>query len=436
MDRYLETEMQSFTTHIDTSQFQDIELKETLTQMKDKRENWWEGIGPGGSISCRVLESGGTVLFGACDRIFYALSTEGEELWRFKTNGVVLEGCAASEELVFFGSADGNIYALEKVSGKELWRFKTKDKIVDNPIFHEGRVYMGGCLDQNFYCLEAETGKEIWRFHTKEGTVSVPLIIDDRIYCGYSDRNFYCLDMNGKVLWSYPISNTVAAWPAVHYKNHLYFGSWDCNLYCINMNGKLKWKFPVPHPAMRPHEWEGRIYFSCWDNNVYCLDAETGKLVWKFNCNGFPGGSFSVNNGTVFTGSTDNNIYAIDALTGKLKWRYPTNGMIVQVTTFNGRVYAGSWDCNLYCLSYGGKLLWKFHTSMSSPSKVIPPESNLSKTIEFTIQSEPTQEDKEHYQLHTLEPEESKSTYIKKSEYITKNIYKAKKFHTISDTEL
>jgi len=243
-------------------------------------------------------------------------------------------------------------------------------------------------MDQNFYCLDAKNGKEIWRFAMENGTVGNPAFYNNRIYCGYSDYNFYCLDMDGNMVWNFKCDKPISAWPPVVESERVYFGSWDCHMYCLDTDGNLKWKFSAPHPVMAPHYWDGKIYFGCWDNNVYCIDAENGDFIWKYGTNGFASGSFGISNNTVFTGSTDNNVYAIDAVKGKLLWKFKTNGMIIQMSVFDDRIYASSWDCNLYCIDKDGNLLWKFHTSLSSPSKITPPESMIAKTAEFVWQPE------------------------------------------------
>jgi len=48
------------------------------------------------------------------------------------------------------------------------------------------------------------------------------------------------------------------------------------------------------------------------------------------------------------------------------------------------RIYFGCWDCHLYCINTQGKLVWKFHTSLSHMSKVsLPPPKSTS--VQFTV---------------------------------------------------
>jgi len=368
-------------------QFGDVELLGTFMHMRDIRQNWWEGIGPGGTITGRIVVSDACVYFGACDNVFYCLDMYGKVKWTFKTTGVLLEGPAVSNDTVFFGSSDKNFYALDKKTGQEKWRYGAKGEIMDMPLYHEGRVYFG-CMDNKLHCLDADTGKEIWYFATRDMPVSVPLIVDNRIYCGYGDQNFYCLDMDGNIVWKFAAKNTVSAWPASCLDDRLFFGSWDCNLYCLDMSGNLLWKMPASHPVMAPKVHDGKVYVGSWDNNVYCVDPATGRVIWKTDIKGIASGAISVKDCRVFAGSSDNNIYALNAKTGKVVWKFPTNGFVAQNSVFGNRVYNGCWDCNLYCLDFDGNLVWKFQTSMSTPSKINPPERFVAKTAEIVWQNE------------------------------------------------
>jgi len=84
----------------------------------------------------------------------------------------------------------------------------------------------------------------------------------------------------------------------------------------------------------------------------------------------------------LYVGSYDNNVYAIDAGSGKLIWKFETNGFINYVGTHESGVYFGSWDCNLYCLDHNGRLKWKFRSSLAAPSSIAPPEANPAKSIQ------------------------------------------------------
>jgi outer membrane protein assembly factor BamB len=87
--------------------------------------------------------------------------------------------------------------------------------------------------------------------------------------------------------------------------------------------------------------------------------------VWKFKTEGIMLASSPVYwNGRIYTGSYDYNLYCMDAKTGELAWRFRTEGEVNALPFIDGgRVYFASKDQNVYCVdAKTGALLWKFRT--------------------------------------------------------------------------
>ena len=57
------------------------------------------------------------------------LSAEGiaspRTKWAFQTEGPIRGGAVVSGDTVYFGSADGNLYAVDKADGRLRWSFAT-----------------------------------------------------------------------------------------------------------------------------------------------------------------------------------------------------------------------------------------------------------------------------------------------------------------------
>lgn len=427
MDRYETGERVVSEATFDTSQFSDVNVHLMIMQHRNAAGvgSFWHSIGQGGSITAKALVSGGTVFIGSCDHNLYALTMEGKEKWRFSTKGPIQEGAVADERTVYIGSKDSVLYALDKETGEERWRFPTRGPITESPTLHKGRIYLPSD-DQTLYCIDAKTGREIWRFKGIAIIAAKPLIVNNKIYFGYEDKNFYCLSLEGKLLWKFQTQGLVGAWPAAFWQGKVYFGNFDKNMYCLDAeSGKLLWKKQFKAEVMAPYLWEGKLYAGCWDKNIYCLDAKTGEILWSFQTKDIATSYFEVKEGVCYAASFDHNVYAIDARTGKGKWRHETNGMVMQIVTFGRRVFAGSWDCNLYCFDLEGRLLWKFCSSLGSPSQIAPPETSYVTTAQLIIPEEEVQKEKDRYQLQALGGAESE--YKVKSDYIVTHKYTKKR---------
>ena len=174
----------------------------------------------------------------------------------------------------------------------------------------------------------------------------------------YQDANHSALNpANGaktdNVLWEFEIGESIdppdsrgmnhsfaMAPPAIAYET-VYIHSNDDYLYAVDANnGKLRWKFKtighVSDISSAPAIAEGVVffgtgYYSSFDSwnpkgYFYALDAATGKLQWEFPTGHCAESSPVVDNGSVYFGS--DGIYALDTQDGKLKWKYNTSRII------------------------------------------------------------------------------------------------------------
>ncbi|HTY38394.1 MAG TPA: PQQ-binding-like beta-propeller repeat protein, partial [Bacteroidota bacterium] len=81
----------------------------------------------------------------------------------FRTNGPVRSTPAYSEGKIFFGSGDGNLYAIDSHNGRQVWNFRTDGAVHSSPAVKDGSVFFTS-RDGNLYALDANTGKERWKF--------------------------------------------------------------------------------------------------------------------------------------------------------------------------------------------------------------------------------------------------------------------------------
>ena len=81
--------------------------------------------------------------------------------------------------VVYEGSYDDNLYAVNASTGKKLWAFKSGNKIYDSPAVANRVVYVGsGGLDDSLYALNAATGKKLWSFTTGGEVYSSPAVVN------------------------------------------------------------------------------------------------------------------------------------------------------------------------------------------------------------------------------------------------------------------
>ena len=145
-------------------------------------------------------------------------TTLSELVWTFKTdvrNVGFVSSPAIADGVVYVGSEDGRLYALDAATGQEKWSFKTDGEVYSSPAVAGGMVYVGSG-DERLYALDARTGQEKWTFQTDDGVYSSPAVAGGMIYIGSFDGRLYALDARtGQEKWSFKTGSQVLSSPAV-----------------------------------------------------------------------------------------------------------------------------------------------------------------------------------------------------------------------------
>jgi outer membrane protein assembly factor BamB len=297
------------------------------------------------AVKSRVVSSpavaGGTVFFEAYDGYFYALDAgKGELKWKFKTGGEhrftakglhgmlpvdetkpdpwddFLSSPAVWEWRVYFGSGDGNVYALDANTGKLVWKFQTGNVVHASPAIADGMVFIGS-WDRYFYALDARTGEKKWAamtgddpaMHNHVGIESSAAVVDGTVYFGCRDAHVYALDeMTGKEKWVFTEKN----------------GSWVNN-----------------SPAVS----KGVVYFgNSYGGELFAADAATGKILYTVSFNGWPlYSSPAVAGDRLYIGSTDGTLNAVDLEAKKIAWTFATEASKKNLPAFTNADGSGGY---------------------------------------------------------------------------------------------
>jgi outer membrane protein assembly factor BamB len=262
--------------------------------------------------------------------------------WTFHTRGEVVSSPAIIDGVVYVGSNDGNLYAIDQQAGAKKWAFQTGARVASSPAVDHDLVYFAS-YDGNFYAVEAATGKVRWKFRNA------------------GERRYAATHLHG----SLPLGETMPdpfdvylSSPAVS-NGVVYFGSGDGNIYALDAaTGATKWKFKtsdVVHAS--PAIVDGKLYIGSWDSYFYALDAATGKELWRFKTGEDPDihnqvgiqSSAIVADGIVYFGCRDSNLYALDAASGKKLWSFNNKGswVIVSPVVHEGKLYFATSDTAL-----------------------------------------------------------------------------------------
>jgi len=322
--------------------------------------------------------------------------------WSFATGGRIVSSPVTQDGVIFFGSDDGYVYAVDAANGRQVWRRGTKGPVSATPAIDHGVLYIGS-FDGKFYALDARTGAPKWKFSNagerqfeakgihgwqpKSQTIpdpfdiylSSPVVVNGTVYFGSGDGNLYALDANsGEQRWKFATGDVVHASPA-YADGVVYVGSWDSYFYAIDAaSGKERWRFhggedPLIHNQIgfqsSPSVANGVVYTGCRDSNLYAIDAATGKEKWRFNNNAsWVITSPAVTQGKVFFATSDSALYhVLDAATGKSVLQQEDKAYMFSSPAIAGDVvYIGVTNGTLEARDVAsGTLLWDFQTEAS-----------------------------------------------------------------------
>lgn len=85
-------------------------------------------------------------------------------LWTFQTGNNVFSSPEIVNDVVYIGSDDGNVYAINLTTGQKKWNFNANGPIWASPTVSGGIVYVGS-TENNFYAINAVNGTVQWIFH-------------------------------------------------------------------------------------------------------------------------------------------------------------------------------------------------------------------------------------------------------------------------------
>jgi eukaryotic-like serine/threonine-protein kinase len=259
-----------------------------------------------------------------------------------------------------FPQATGGKPAGQAPGPSLAWKYPLTAPVFSSPVIFKGTVYFG-CLDSSFYAIDLLTGKKLWSFKTGGSIRSTALLNANKLYFTSGDGKLYCLDLAGKLAWSfsghsdkkYDFADYFQSSPIIA-GDAIFFGSGDGYFYAVNLaGGTLKWEFQtgdVIHstPAINGN----KIFFGSFDGFVYALSVNDGSLAWKFKTVGnsyFPKGEVQgspvIAGRLVIVGARDYNVYALDAEKGYCHWnKVFTNGWVLANTVHDSVLYLAGAD--------------------------------------------------------------------------------------------
>lgn len=286
-------------------------------------------------------------------------------VWHYTTHGPVVSSPVVANDLVYIGSRDHTLYALDAQRGSEHWKMETGDQIEATPLIIDGLVCVGS-HDGSLYAADAMSGELRWSTRLGHAIRSSAVGLDGRVFVADHSGTVMAISADaGRVLWHAATRGEVTAGLALG-ERALICGSWDGSLYAFDVDdGRLLWQFVADGAiAATPTVWANMVCCGSDDANVYAIDLASGKVRWRRPVGGYTRASAAVSDELFVVGSHDGRVYGLEHETGDVAWRAETEDQILASGTVSGDVvYLGSIDGALYAIRLSdGEIIWKHKT--------------------------------------------------------------------------
>ena len=313
-------------------------------------------------------------------------------LWSYATQGWVSAAPAVADGVVYVGSNDHRVYALDAATGNELWSLTTGDVVVSVPTVADGVVYVGS-NDNHLHALDADTGEKLWSYDTGSWVQYSPAVSGGKVYLSArvdGDHRVVALDaQSGDVVWTAeePRAFDAEAAPAV--AGNLVYTAGDeyGEFHALDAaTGRLAWSAPVSsYVKSVPTVLEGVVYLTVI-NTAYALDESTGEVIWSYGTERYPAQDFPalVVDGVYYL-LPDQFLHALDATTGDVLWTHEAPGFISAAPVVaDGVIYGAAEGGHVFALDPAtGAERWTLATeswalqSLSVADGVLYAESDL-----------------------------------------------------------
>lgn len=295
----------------------------------------WRFVGnPAPNNPATPTVANGVIYFPCSNRLYAVQLRDGTLKWRYPADEPPLETSLivrplVHEELVYIGTSNGNLSALDRQSGRLRWAFSARSGITASPILAGDTIFFG-TGDGKLFALNAKTGDPAWEQPLKVGDYLYGHLVlaEDSIIFASHDNSVYAASRNGKGRWRVRL-------PSPMYDPQPVYAAAAQNLYLTGGNrlmalhvqsGQVRWQcqFQTDLPYAPAVDEKG-VYVLTQENKIYAFD-HSGRPLWDSSkaptIAYTPSAAPVAAHGLLWVTTKRGTLFAYDLQTGLLKWVY------------------------------------------------------------------------------------------------------------------
>ncbi len=280
----------------------------------------------------------GRVFVGSTNGILWALSHDAKPIYRYPADASIEARPVldARADQLYVGTVGAEIHALKADDGSVRWRAKASGPVRQTPLLLKDALYVVTENDA-VTAYARSNGEVLWRYKRDEkGGLSVAghagiVIAENRLFTAFSDGAVVALDpSDGKVLWEHDTSLDVEEMghenlrlldvdmTPVVFDDILYVASFSGGLYALAVSsGNEVWRNEALTSISAATRKDRYMVLSSANKGVLCMDAQTRKLLWRYEILRGAPGEPTIDGQKVFVGESGGAFLALSLQTGR-----------------------------------------------------------------------------------------------------------------------
>jgi len=256
----------------------------------------------------------------------YAFEAEsGLRRWEIQvSDDAIIGGVTAYEGVLYFGSADNRVMAVDLLTGESIWSspVETGNRVWGRPAVDDRYVYVGS-MDHNVYAIDRHTGVVVWRTNVGGAVPGDVSLADGLVVAGSLDKQVHALDAaTGAPRWRTP----AGAWvwgEALVTDGAIYVGDLDGRLYALSVaDGASIWASEVRlDGSVRagPALYDGSLIVGTQSGTLYRVERDSGRTTTLYEGEGAILSSPAVVGDRIYVGTAAGSVIALE-ITDRGPW--------------------------------------------------------------------------------------------------------------------
>jgi outer membrane protein assembly factor BamB len=168
---------------------------ETDGSKYDSRKFGWDR----NSIYAAPVLQDSLLIVASRDGKTYAVNTiTHKKKWDFTYGPTWAMSAEVEHNVAYIGWSDNSfLSAIDVQTGKEKWKFQSGSLVYTKPVLTGNDVYFGSA-DENLYCLQKTNGEKQWSYKTGGCVYSSPIVDSKTVFVGSDDGFFYAVEEGTK----------------------------------------------------------------------------------------------------------------------------------------------------------------------------------------------------------------------------------------------